>query len=627
MNVLIYVLASAAALCTGVIVSSRFEIRYYSDRLLIVALVFLVQIILSTLFLGVIVQRLYPPELFVLNVSLSTAICIVCWKRASPGSHKNFIANVSGFFSEIRASLFALVLLLLVLVQIIWTLFLGFLFPPYAWDALTYHLSSVAYWLQQGKIFIIDTPNLRSNVYPMNVELFYLWNVIFLKNDIIVDLSQLFFALLGLLTVYSISRKVGLNTRNSFVAAALYFFTPLILIQSKTCMTDVAVAVMFLIAINFAFQYSKDFKTRNLFFCGIASGILFGSKLTGTIFVFSLCIWILISWVIPHAKNLHQTSSMFKKDNPPIRSKPIMNILCFLTPIVILGCYWYLRNWVHFGSPFYPFGLRILGGGPRQLGSGIGALWANLRLLPPRWFELIHDYYNYDRQGYGPQWIILGIPGTAFLMVTSIRQKLKDNIRLILFFVLTFLFFIFLWRPDPWSARLALFLPAIGAISSGYALANFSRRGRKLVKYLVFSVIFWSALNSSLHAYFTPSRFHRFLNLAPEKRTTANLGQFLSPAYLFVDKYAAPEDRIGYTVHGDAFIYPLFGSRLRRRIYYFRKNITYEEMLAKLKEEKITYLLTNANNNVDKIAESHPRIFVRMFSGKDNVYFVKWQGK
>ena len=627
MNVLAYILASVAAVCTGVIVSSRFEVKYYSDRLLIIALVFLVQIILSTLFLGVIVQRLYAPELLALNVSLSTVIWLICRKGPDLGGCKNFITNVSGFFSQIRVSVFTLVLLLLVLVEIIWTLFLGFLFPPYAWDALTYHLPSVTYWLQQGKIFIIDTPNLRSNAYPMNIELFYLWNVIFLKNDIIVDLSQFFFALLGLLTVYSISRKVGLNTRNSFVAATLYFFTPLVLIQSKTCMTDVAVAVMFLIAINFAFQYSKEFKTSNLFFCGIASGILAGSRFTGTVFVFSLCIWILISWVTSHFKNFYQTPWMFKKGTAAAYSKPIMNILCFLAPIVVLGSYWYLRNWIHFGNPFYPFALKIFSGGARQLGSGFAALWANLRLLPPRWLDAIYDYYNYDRQGYGPQWIILGVPGTAFLLAISIRQKLKDNIRLILFFIFTFLFFIFLWPPDPWSARLALFVPAIGAVSLGYVLANFSRRSRKLVKYLILSVIFWSALHTALPFYFFPPRFHRLLSLPQQRRTTANLGIFLSPAYLFIDKYATPEDRIGYTVHGDAFTYPLFGSQLRRRIYYLRKDVTYEEMLTKLKEEKITYLLTNANNHVDRIAQSHPDIFVRMFSGGDNVYLVKWQGK
>ena len=624
---LIYILASVAALYTGVIVSSRFEVKYYADRLLIIALLFLVQIILSILFLGVIVQRLYAAELLVLNVCLSTTIWILCRRRPNQGSYKNFITNVAGFLWGIRASIFTLILLLLLLVEIIWTLFLGFLFPPYAWDALTYHLPSVAQWIQHGKIFIIETPNLRSNVFPMNVELFYLWNLIFLKNDIIVDLSQFFFALLGLLTVYSIGKKVGLNTKNSFVAAVLYFFTPLILIQSKTCMTDVAVAAMFLIAINFAFQYSKNFKTSNLFFCGIASGILVGSKFTGAIFAFSLCIWILISLVTYHSKNFHQTSWISKKGTISIYSKPIINIFCFLVPVVILGSYWYLRNLMHFGSPFYPFGLKILGDGTRQVGWGIGALSANVRLLFPRWFESIYDYYNYDRQGYGPQWIILGIPATAFLMAISIRQKLKDNIRLILFFILTFLFFIFLWRPDPWSARLALFLPAIGAISVGYVLANFSRRSRKLVSYLVLSVILWSALNSALYCYFSPSRFHAFLNLPLEKRTTARLGIFLSPAYLFIDKYATREDRIGYTVHGDAFIYPLFGSRLRRRIYYFRKDITYGEMLAKLKEQRITYLLTNANNNVDKIAQGHPRTFVRMFSGKDSVYLVKWEGR
>lgn len=183
-----------------------------------------------------------------------------------------------------------------------------------------------------------------------------------------------------------------------------------------------------------------------------------------------------------------------------------------------------------------------------------------------------------------------------------------------------------MWPPDPWSSRLTLFLPAIGAISAGYALANFCRRNRKLLRYFIFSVILWSAFNTALHHVFSPSRFHAFLNLSLEKRTTTNLGIFLSPAYLFIGRYANPEDIIGHSVHGNVFIYPLFGNQLRRRVYYLQEKITYEEMLAKLQDEKITYLLTNAKSNVDKIAQDHPHIFVRMVSGKDKVYFVKWKG-
>ncbi len=55
-------------------------------------------------------------------------------------------------------------------------------------------------------------------------------------------------------------------------------------------------------------------------------------------------------------------------------------------------------------------------------------------------------------------------------------------------------------------------------------------------------------------------------------------------------------------------------------------------MLSEIEEKKIKYLLTNANNNVDKLAESHPDIFLKVYSGEDNVednvnvYEVKGSG-
>jgi len=301
--------------------------------------------------------------------------------------------------------------------------------------------------------------------------------------------------------------------------------------------------------------------------------------------------------------------------------------LYFLVPVFILGSYWYLRNWVYFNNPvgheLKIFGFVLFKGGAGPPKPGITTLWANLRLLPSRWFELIDDYYSADRSAYGPQWIILGIPSTAFFLVNSIKNKAKDNPGLVLFFILAFLFSIFILFPDPWSARLVLFLPAIGAVSLGYVLDNFSPKGRISLQRLILVVISWSIFNAASHSYFTPSKFREFLYLPLEKRTTANFGLFVSPAYTFMDNQAKDGDHIGYTVHGDGFVYPLFGSRLQRKVYYIHPDFSRSDMLSKIEEKKIKYLLTNANNNLDKLAKSRPDIFRKVYRGDDNVYEVK----
>jgi len=627
MNVIIYILATLVVLSTSIVLSTNFKVKYYADRLIIVGLFFLVQIVLSGLFLGVVVKRLYPGEFFISQLLILAVVLFLHRHKIKQISYRNFMQEISTVLAEIRTSRFTLILLFLILLEIVWILFLGFLFPPYVWDTITYHLSSVAYWLQAGKVHLIDTPVSRSNIYPLNVELFFLWNVIFLGNDVLVDLSQFFFALLGLLGVYALARKIGVSPKNSLVASAVYFFTPLILIQSKTCQTDLAAAVLFLIALNFAFQYGKDSQIGNLFISGLASGMLMGSKSTGLLLVFCLYLYLWVSWLRGYFKKSKPAGTMLQKDGLPVYLRFIVNNLYFLVPVFILGSYWYLRNWVYFNNPvgheLKIFGFVLFKGGAGPPKPGLTTLWANLRLLPSRWFELIDDYYNADRSAYGPQWIILGIPSTVFFLVNSIKNKAKDNPGLVLFFIFSFLVSIFILFPDPWSSRLVLFLPAIGAVSLGYVLDNFSGKSRISLQRLILVVVCWSIFNAASHSYFTPSKFKQFLRLPLEKRTTANFGLFISPAYSFIDNQAKDGDHIGYTVHGDGFVYPLFGSRLQRKVYYIHHDSSYSDMLSKIKEKKIKYLLTNANNNVDKLAESRPDIFRKVYSGDDNVYEVK----
>ncbi|MEF9426144.1 MAG: hypothetical protein L0956_02850 [Candidatus Mariimomonas ferrooxydans] len=73
---------------------------------------------------------------------------------------------------------------------------LGYLFPSFTWDALWYHLPMVGYIMQSGAIQEVPASSFIIqfiNSLPKNIELLFLWNIIFLKNDTIVDLTQLFF--------------------------------------------------------------------------------------------------------------------------------------------------------------------------------------------------------------------------------------------------------------------------------------------------------------------------------------------------------------------------------------------------------------------------------------------------
>ena len=91
-----------------------------------------------------------------------------------------------------------------------WQLLVALVLPPFAFDALTYHLTIVATWLQQDNLD--PTPlSLCCSHYPANAELMFTWPVLFEGSDALVDTVQIGFAVLGSLATAGIARSAGLG--------------------------------------------------------------------------------------------------------------------------------------------------------------------------------------------------------------------------------------------------------------------------------------------------------------------------------------------------------------------------------------------------------------------------------
>jgi hypothetical protein len=83
-------------------------------------------------------------------------------------------------------NVWAWVIAVIVAGETAYLLLVVYVLPPGAWDALKYHLTAVASWLQGNRILI--TPLiLTANVYPMNGELTFLWVGALAHSDLLVD--------------------------------------------------------------------------------------------------------------------------------------------------------------------------------------------------------------------------------------------------------------------------------------------------------------------------------------------------------------------------------------------------------------------------------------------------------
>lgn len=70
------------------------------------------------------------------------------------------------------------------LFMLVITIFLNVFLPVSSYDALTYHLNRVAFWMSQGSLNHFDIVDDRNLVMPINSEILYLWVLLFVKKDI-----------------------------------------------------------------------------------------------------------------------------------------------------------------------------------------------------------------------------------------------------------------------------------------------------------------------------------------------------------------------------------------------------------------------------------------------------------
>jgi len=620
----------------------------FTDRITGTFVLGLTQIIVAEMLLGIVIRKLYAMPLFFLNVFVSSVVLLIAsrlgkkqaQRTGQQETHLNVVREMSGkffcFMAEVRSDLILSVIVILFLAAVCWIIFLGYLFPSYTWDALWYHLPIVGYIMQSGAIQEVPNHSFIDqfiNIFPKNTELFFLWNIIFLRSDVITDLSQLFFTLAGIFAVYSIAVKMNVSSRCAIYSALLFFFAPIIILQSTTNYVDIAVSVLFLIAINFLIdngpgrdgfesfsaatyaghEYQQKRNVAGIM-AGLTTGILLGSKGSGPLFTALLSAAFIVRESLFHYRTSgKQTVLKLRIIIISFRSY----LLYFFIPVFIMGGYWYIKNWIVYGNPVYPmeisfFNTTVFKGLYQGLiepaPQTINELHPFARPLYV-WLENI-DHYLYDSRlgGLGPIWFILLLPAVFF---SAVYSAIKRNFRFL--FISMLIAAAFLMHPRNWNPRYVIFITGLGAISFGITLDYFRKKGTVLRAAALFLVAYTCIISNSPCV--TPEQIRKFLQLHPRERTIANHAPFNIDLHarqeygywIWISRNIAEGDTLGYTFE-PLFLSPLWNSAFSSRITYVKSD-AYKEWLKKLTENKVTYILVRKNSEEDIWIETEKRIF------------------
>ena len=468
--------------------------------------------------------------------------------------------------AALRRAPWAGALVLLAVGALGWQLVVALLLPPYAYDALSYHLLHVATWVQQADL-APPPMSLCCGWYPGNADLPATWTAVLLRSDHAVGVVQVVAAAFGAVAVAGIGRSAGLARPGAAAAGALFVLTPALLAQAPTAYVDVLQTSLVVCALHGLARFTATADPGALVVPALAAAFLLGTKGHGLVWAAVLGLTAVLVAVL-HARRGRISAG-----------RATAALVAGVAACALIGGWWLLRNVVQTGNPLYPLELRVAGrtifagpfrveevltqppGGPGSRPVLVARSWA-ADLLP--WRHAPYDYQQRDG-GLGPLWSWLGVLVVPFLVAAGRRRSPVLLAALLPFLVLVV-------QPYPWWSRFTLPLAAVGAVAAVWAVGRVRRRGLRqalqaavLGLALLQTLLVVVAVAPASQARPLPAwEVARLLGSPPSERT---LGRLFLPEYAFLDQVP---DTATVVVDVEApevrFTYPLFGRRFERTV-------------------------------------------------------------
>ena len=367
----------------------------------------------------------------------------------------------------------------LALFAVLWLMTAALLLPPSAVDSLTYHLPPVYEFVLRGRIITMPADQVSRFAYPLNGDLLLSWPLIFIRDVSATGIMGTFVLIFAAVSVYALSRRLGLASFEALISAVVFFFMPVSLVLSGSGYVELIATVYTVMAVFFILQYHERRERSNLYLSSLALGVLAGIKYSYLLVVGYLGLVLLVlAW------------------RRPWRDKLLAGLLFLLT-----GGYWYFHNWLIYGNPLFPldfidrsFGVFHQGiGDPLPLGGLLNSVGQNF------WAMISGDLMGRDLHGgFGVAVQVLGWLSAGVMLWRAGRSR-RAREQYIVFGLLPLAWLILgLLSPKllRYDARLILFAMPVLCYSIGGVLQQLAKWRWPVVRSIMITTIALSAVLS-----------------------------------------------------------------------------------------------------------------------------------
>jgi len=536
------------------------------------------------------------------NSALSFFLCL--FFRVDTSKAKEALSGMLESMTSLLSTTPIRILFVLVIVQFFWLFFIGYLFPPYSHDALMYHVPAASYFFQAGKIYDSVVTNIRwIRLYPKNLELLFLWQMVFLRSDILINCTQVIFLLFGCAALFGLNRKLGVSRDIALFSASIFLFTPLVIQQSTLAMSDVAFASLFFITLNFLSEKSL----KHAWLGGCSGGIMLGVKGTGILFACSIMSFIF-------AQSIFRRNRLSKK-----------KIAAFLIPLVLLGGFWYLKNLVLHGNPIFPVpvtcGKYTLFRGQKNLSvhdiseRDIPEALASFSRWMRVWrswqeFNFVKYAYYYKGGGFGPLFFIFFLPNLIYALYSTLTDKNTNFLILLIPFMLNFILF-----RSSWYSRHNIQFIGLFSVSSGITISRIHIK--KLVTVSMSILLFLNIIMGNVREQASFSNVIRFLRMPDAQRVSANfyISGDKNKLFRWVSGNVRNFDAVGYSFQTYLPPYPLWNYSNTVHCILFKTRMEWQR---KVRSRNIRYYIVTKGDVEEKWLAEAPSAY------ENKTYIVKF---
>lgn len=326
--------------------------------------------------------------------------------------------------------------------------FASYLLVPWSWDGLGYHLPFAFDALSEGRLRPIPSSISYVNAYPHLGDVFLVGYRLSLLDGTFIELAQLAFAPLLVLSIALWARRAGVPTSRAIALGMLVLAIPSLALQLSANYVDVMYAALATAAFVHA---SGELDGRSLALFAVAAGLALGTKPSAPpLFAVACALVLARAW----------------------RASRTGEAVLAIAAALAIGSWKYVENMALHGNPIWPVELHL---GPVSM-PGLTTMdaLASSGLRPPMrdhgwlrrvfesWTTVFPDRYAYDMRvgGLGPLFTLVLLPTAIATGVAAIwSERFRVQARAIALPV-ALLSLVTLASPGAFAARYTFALPA-----------------------------------------------------------------------------------------------------------------------------------------------------------------------